>query len=64
MNIRGMAISYSSHKKQIEVEKENKFIKEIEKNKKEQIIDYELLTALLNLRKKKIEGNFIRSKTK
>jgi hypothetical protein len=33
------------------VEKENKFIKEIEKINKEQIID------LLNLRKKKIEGN-------
>lgn len=43
MNIRGMTISYSSHKKTIEVCKENRLSKKIEKIEKEQNINYELL---------------------
>lgn len=43
MNIRGMTISYSSHKKTIKVCKENRLSKKIEKIEKEQNINYELL---------------------
>ena len=64
--IRGKTIAYASHKKKSEIDKEKKILKEIEMLEKQTNIDYvrleEKRTELLDLRKKKMEGVFIRSK--
>ena len=66
--IRGKAIAYSSHKKKLESKKEDALISEIEKLEKATDINYNLLDLkkeeLLEIRKKKMDGVFIRSKAK
>ena len=66
--IRGKTIAYASHKKKLEIDKENNILKNIENLEKQTDIDYDLLDSkkaeLLDLRKKKMEGVFIRSKAK
>ena len=66
--IRGKSIAYCSHKKRNEQDKENSLLKEIEKLEKQTNINYETLdmkkTELSDIRKKKMEGVFIRSKAK
>lgn len=66
--IRGKTISFSSHKKKLQINKENILLKEIEQIEKQRDIDYENLESkkneLADLRKKKMEGVFIRSKAK
>ena len=66
--IRGKTVAYASHKKKMEINEENKLLAEIEKLEKETNINYVLLDSkkdeLLQLRKKKMEGVFIRSKAK
>lgn len=68
INIRGITISHASHKKKMEVNKEANIWKEIENIEKEVNINYELLDnkkqELSELRKKKMNGVFIRSKAK
>ena len=69
MNIRGKTISYSSFKKKQQDNKEEKLIKEIENLEKQntnenQNVLQEKKNELLEIRKKKIEGLFIRSRAK
>lgn len=66
--IRGTTIAYASQKKKNENNKENKLLKEIEILEKQTNTNYikldEKKEELLKLRKKKMEGVFIRSKAK
>jgi len=66
--IRGKSISYSSHKKKLDIDRENKLLIEIENIEKQTNINYDLLDSkrntLLELRRKKMEGVLIRSRAK
>ena len=66
--IRGKTISFASHKKKTQINKENNILKEIEKIEKQIDINYDRLDRkreeLQDLRKKKMEGVFIKSRAK
>ena len=66
--IRGKTIAFSSHKKKVDLKKENTLMSEIEQLEKKMNIDYDLLDTkkeeLLELRRKKMEGVAVRSKAK
>ena len=66
--IRGQTIRYASHKKKSQINEENNILREIEQLEKQFHINYDLLENkkkdLFELRKKKMEGVFIRSKAK
>jgi len=66
--IRGKSIAYASYKKRLDIDKENKILKEIETLEKQRNIDYDLLDTkrmeLSEIRKKKMEGVALRAKAK
>ena len=68
MEIRGKTIAYSSYKKKMEINHENKLLDEIEKLEKANNINHELLqrkrNELQDIRNKKMEGVKIRSRAR
>ena len=68
LEIRGKTIQYSSYKKKCQVKEEETILNEIERLEKETDINYDLLDEkkkeIFEIRKKKLEGAFIRSRAK
>lgn len=66
--IRGKTIAYASNKKKLQSDKESKILSEIEALEKQTNINYELLELkrleLSEIRKKKMEGVFLRARAK
>ena len=68
LEIRGKTIQYSSYKKKCQVREEELILEEIERLEKETEINFDLLDIkkkeIFEIRKKKLEGAFIRSRAK